>query len=269
MNSWMNQHGRGYPLEPLPVSDTMLADRVNLRRDTARPLYVQLEEQILALVTSNHLPPGTTLPAERQLAEALGVSRATVQTSYNALRARRILAGQGRRGSVVQPLDGARLSTGMDRLKGFTEEMRELGRVPSTRLLERDVRSDRAMASLFGLQSDARFLRLVRVRCGDDVPLSVETAWYSLDAAAFLEDADAEQSIYTQLEERGVGLEWCDQTIETTMPSPLESEIFDFEDPTPCLLIKRRSYSGLGNMVEYVEGLFRGDAYVYRLRLKV
>jgi GntR family transcriptional regulator len=240
---------------------------VRLRRDTAQPLYLQLEEQITALVHKQHLTPGTTLPPERQLAEALGVSRATVQNTYNALRANGLLRGQGRRGSVIQSVEGSRLVPGMDRLRGFTQEMRELGRIASTRVLECDIQSDRSTASIFGLHSDARFLRLVRIRYGDDQPMSVESAWYSLDVAPMLENADPNASIYEQLNRHSLTLSYCDQTVETTMPTAFESGVFGFEAPTPCLLIKRRSHIAGGAMVEYVEGLFRGDAYVYRLRL--
>lgn len=237
---------------------------VRLRRDTAQPLYLQLEQQIAMLMQENHLSPGTTLPPERQLAEALGVSRATIQNSYNGLRARGLLRGAGRHGTVVQSLDQA---PDMDRLKGFTQEMRELGRAASTRVLEHTIQSDRSIASLFGLQSDARFLRLVRIRYGDDQPMTVESAWYSLDAAPMLADADVGTSIYEQLATAGLALSHCDQTVEATMANEFESKIFGFDAPTPCLLIKRRSYIEAGPMVEYVEGLFRGDAYIYKLRL--
>ncbi len=240
---------------------------VSLERDAPQPLYVQLEEQIGALIENERLPAGVTLPPERQLAEALGISRATVQTSYNALRVRGLLGGRGRRGSVVQTSSPARLTPGMDRLKGFTQEMEEMGRVPSTRLLECQILTDRSVASLFGQRSDARFLHLVRVRCGDGQPMTVETAWYSLDIAPQLEAADPNSSIYAELNRIGLPLYFCDQTIETAMPSAAETEIFGFGEPTPCLLIKRRSHVRSGAMVEYVEGLFRGDAYIYRLRL--
>ncbi|MFT3965763.1 MAG: GntR family transcriptional regulator [Sphingobium sp.] len=257
--------------ERRPPDGTML-DRplhrlVSLQRDDPHPLYLQLEEQIVALVRSRHLPPGATLPPERQLAQELGVSRATVQASYNSLRLRGLLGGRGRRGSVVQPDMGGRMVPGMDRLKGFTQEMEEMGRIPSTRILEQEILADRAMASLFGLPAHARFLRLVRIRYGDEQPLTVESAWYSLDIAPFLATADPSQSIYGELARAGLPLDYCDQTIETAMPTERESDIFAFAAPTPCLLIKRRSYVRTGEMAEYVEGLFRGDAYVYRLRL--
>ncbi len=231
------------------------------------PLYQQLEQQLEALITDEVLPAGTVLPAERQLAESLGLSRATVQRAYSGLRQRKLLVAQGRRGFLIQGA-GPQLHPGMDRLKGFTEEMRLLGKVPSSRILERQVVSDRSIASIFGLPSPASFLKLVRVRYGDDIPLSREVAWYNLTAAPDLEHSDLSGSVYATLAERcGAPLVYCDQTIEATTPNPEECEIFGFTKPAPCLLIKRWSYTHGNVMVEYVEGLFRGDAYSYRLRL--
>jgi len=48
-----------------------LLDRLRLRDDTAMPLYRQLERQLTELIENGSLAPGTTLPAERQLAEKL------------------------------------------------------------------------------------------------------------------------------------------------------------------------------------------------------
>ncbi|CAI8880271.1 protein of unknown function [Methylocaldum szegediense] len=45
----------------------------------------------------------------------------------------------------------------MGRLKGLTEEMRELGMRPSTRVLERAIVQDRIVSSIFGRPSTASF----------------------------------------------------------------------------------------------------------------
>lgn len=251
--------------EPQAGRDRPLHERLKLRRDTAKPLYRQLEDRLRVLIEDGAIAVGTTLPAERVLAEALGVSRTTVQQCYNTLREEGLIEGQGRHGSVVQ--GRTRLAPGMDRLRGFTQEMAEFGRRPASRVLEHRVVTDRSIASLFGLPSTARFLRLVRVRLGDGVPMSVESAWYSLDAAPGLETADPAGSIYGQLAEQGLSLAYCDQTVEATFANVDEHAIFGFTEPVPCLLIKRRSHVAGGAMVEYVEGLFRGDTYRYHLRL--
>jgi len=232
------------------------------------PLYQQLEQQLEALIEDGTLGVGTVLPAERQLAVGLGLSRVTVQRAYGALKQRQILSAQGRRGFLVKG-PGQRLHPGMDRLKGFSEEMRLLGKTASSRILERQVVQDRSIASILGLPSPTPLLKLVRVRYGDDVPLSREVAWYNLAAAPDLETSDLSGSVYAVLAERcHTPLLYCDQAIEATTPNAEECEIFGFSEPLPCLLIKRQSYTHGNVMIEYVEGLFRGDAYSYRLTLR-
>jgi GntR family transcriptional regulator len=113
------------------------------------------------------------------------------------------------------------------------------------------------------------FLRLVRVRSGDAVPLSREVAWYDLTAAPALEYWDTSGSAYAFLQERcGITLAQAEQSIEAVMSSAEESQVFGFTVPGPCLLIKRRTFTTTGQLIEYVEGTFRGDAYTYRLKLQ-
>ena len=241
--------------------------RLRLRGDTAMPLYRQIEGQLRDLILSGSLPPGDILPAERQLADNLGVSRVTVQRAYAELCDNDLLVPRGRSGFLVRRPPEP-VHPGMDRLKGFTEEMRELGKIPSSRILDRAVTEDRSIASIFGLPSTAPFLRLTRVRSGDGVPMSREVAWYNIRAVPTLETGDLSGSVYAFLSEHPSGrLVRCEQTVEATMPTADECEIFAFERPIPCLLIKRHSYNRDSVMIEYVEGLFRGDVYRYRLNL--
>ena len=45
----------------------------------SRRLYRQIADQIAQLIASGEFPPGARLPAERELATSLGVSRASVR----------------------------------------------------------------------------------------------------------------------------------------------------------------------------------------------
>ena len=233
----------------------------------AEPLYSQLERQLRGLIDEGRLRPGATLPAERLLAEMLGISRTTVKRGYAILREAGLIRAHGRLGFIVEGVTTARLNPGMDRLKGFTEEMRELGRTPSSDILFCSAIQDRAIASIFGLPSTTPLLKLERVRRGDGVPLSHELAWYNLVVVPELESVPPTGSIYAKLHELGAKLTSCEQWIEAATPTPQECDIFGFKTPVPCLLIKRKSYDSAGRMIEYVEGLFRGDSYAYRLKL--
>jgi GntR family transcriptional regulator len=57
--------------------------------------------------------------------------------------------------------------------------------------------------------------------------------------------------------------------MEAAMSNSEEILAFGFNEPMPCLLLKRKTYTTSGQMVEYVEGTFRGDAYTYRITLRL
>ncbi len=244
------------------------AARLRLQAGGGTPLYVQLLEQLIEAIRRGEAPPGSALPPERTLALALGVSRTTVKRCYQELRSRRLVSSHGRLGTVVR--DRGRLDPGMDRLKGFTEEMRELGLRPSSRILERRIQRSRRIAALFARPVGTRFLKLVRARYGDDRPLSLETAWYDLGALPALEHLPLDDSVYAAIAKIGrLPLTHAEQTVEAILPGAKARALFGFTRTTPCLLLKRWSHAADGRLIEYVEGVFRGDVYTYRLRLKV
>lgn len=249
------------------VNPSDLASKLQLSEQSSEPAYLQLKRQLNALIDAGHLETGYNLPSERVLAEALQISRTTVKRCYDELRNNQRLSTHGRGGTVVQA-PPPRVNPTMGKLKGFTEEMREQGKVATTRVLELKVVKERTIACIFSRPSAATFLRLVRVRLADGVPMTREVAWYDLTAAPCLEDWDTSGSAYAFLKDKcGIDLAYADQTIEAIISSDEESEIFDFAEPSPCLLLKRHSYSTTGQLIEYVEGTFRGDAYVYKLKL--
>ena len=85
-----------------------------------------------------------------------------------------------------------------------------------------------------------------------------------------LEDWVGQGSIYQYLQGVcNIRLANAEQTIEAVVSSEEEALVFGFEQPGPCLLLKRKTYSTSGQIIEYVEGTFRGDAYTYHINLSV
>jgi DNA-binding transcriptional MocR family regulator len=74
----------------------------------ARPFYRRLVEIIEAGIGRGNVPAGCRLPAERDLANALGVSRATIVSAYRDLESRGLVRGYVGRGTFVSARpDGA------------------------------------------------------------------------------------------------------------------------------------------------------------------
>ena len=68
---------------------------------SSHALYLRLQSNLEAAIRKGDLKPGTRLPAERQLAEELNVSRTTVMNAYRELEARGLVRGYVGRGTYV------------------------------------------------------------------------------------------------------------------------------------------------------------------------
>lgn len=70
------------------------------------PLHRKLSDALRTAIGQGHLPAGSRLPSERDLATRLSVSRSTVVTAYDALRGEGLL--ESRQGSGTRVCTGAR-----------------------------------------------------------------------------------------------------------------------------------------------------------------
>lgn len=74
---------------------------IPLDRQSPKPLYLQLRDHLRRILHCGGLPAGHRLPASRQLASHLAVSRATVVLVYELLEAEGAVENRGRSGCYV------------------------------------------------------------------------------------------------------------------------------------------------------------------------
>lgn len=77
--------------------------RIPLDKESPTPLYAQIRDYLRASILAGTLPPKTRLPAARQLAADLGVSRVTVESAYADLEAEGLIVRRTGSGSYVSP----------------------------------------------------------------------------------------------------------------------------------------------------------------------
>jgi DNA-binding transcriptional MocR family regulator len=75
---------------------------VHLQPESHVPLYVQLRDQLRALVHAGDLRPGDRIPASRELATMLGVHRTTVANAYAELESEGLIQGHVGRGTFIK-----------------------------------------------------------------------------------------------------------------------------------------------------------------------
>ncbi|MGB6545131.1 MAG: PLP-dependent aminotransferase family protein [Candidatus Acidiferrales bacterium] len=81
---------------------------LQLQPESHVPLYVQLRDQLRALVHTGDLRPGDRIPASRELATQLGVHRTTVANAYAELESEGLIQGHVGRGTFISAANGAR-----------------------------------------------------------------------------------------------------------------------------------------------------------------
>jgi 2-aminoadipate transaminase len=74
---------------------------LHLQPESHIPLYVQLRDQLRALVHSGELRSGDRIPASRELAGQLGVHRTTVANAYAELESEGLIQGHVGRGTFI------------------------------------------------------------------------------------------------------------------------------------------------------------------------
>lgn len=114
-----------------------------------RPIYKQLVEQILSEIKEGKLRPGEKLPAERDLAAALEISRGTVKKAYQELADNNIIEMIQGSGSYVYndrsayDLERRKLALGLidetlDRLTAWELSQREIAALFRMSLIKRE-----------------------------------------------------------------------------------------------------------------------------------
>jgi 2-aminoadipate transaminase len=81
---------------------------LHLQPESHIPLYIQLRDQIRALVHGGDLRPGERIPASRELATQLGVHRTTVANAYAELESEGLISGHVGRGTFIRAETAAR-----------------------------------------------------------------------------------------------------------------------------------------------------------------
>ncbi|MGZ9825790.1 GntR family transcriptional regulator [Tsukamurella ocularis] len=221
---------------------------------------------------------GTKLPPEREVAERLGVSRATVRRAIDLLvregRLRRVVGRAGGAylvgGSGVEVTGfelptGRRLARDLNTVRGVPEMLTLQGFVGGTRVVEaRLLPASDAVARALEVDRGTEVLSLLRVRFADADTLSLDHAYVTLGRKMI--GCDFSGSLYETLQDRfGVPIVATDEIIDTVGATERTGRMLGLPLGAPLLRLERVGYDERDRPTEYSIDLFRAD----RTRLRV
>ena len=171
---------------PNRAHDIAIAELLGLTIDSSSfvPYYVQIVDRVRELIKKNKLKQGQTFCSEGDIARFLGVSKMPVRQAFQKLRSEGLLViAKGKR-----PMIGSgRVPWNFQQLRGFSEEMRRRGLVPSARLLSMELlEPELEVAQALKLTPGERVFCAKRLRFVNDEPVAIVTS--HLPARIFAND---------------------------------------------------------------------------------
>jgi GntR family transcriptional regulator len=223
-----------------------------------QPQYRQIEQALRARIST--LRPGTRLPSDTDLVAEFGVSRMTARNAMQRLAEDGLIRREPGRGSfVAAPLAHRRTN----RLMTFSQEMRRAGRVPSSRVLDRQIRPASASESAsLGVPTRQPIVYLRRIRLADGEPIALEsTVLIGACAPAVMEADLANGSLHETLARAGFALVRGTGTIAGAAASAEDARLLAVRAGDPLLVERRVIVDGFGRRIEATESRYVAGRY--------
>lgn len=230
------------------------------------PKYFRISRQIVADIRCGGLAPGTKIPSENELIETYNVSNTTARKVHQELeRAGWVTRIKGK-GTYVR---GSRVDRSADRILGFTKNMVEAGRVPSTRLISAKLRR-RGQTLVINSRRyvlSGPVCEIKRLRLADDVPMMRETRYVSETLCPEIQEKNLEGSLYDIYEhDYGLQLMQVDQRLSAIVTDAAEMGFPGVEGQIPAFLVEGVTFCGKELILETEESIYRGDMYRFSVR---
>ena len=210
--------------------------------DQPAPIYARVKQMIVAQIQSGAWPPHHRVPSESELVSQLGFSRMTINRALRELTAEGLLVRmQGVGTFVAEPKGQAALFE----VHNIADEIAARGhrhRCEVIRLGEELAGPERAVA--LDIREGQRVFHSLIVHYENDVPVQVEDRYVNAELAPdYLKQDFSSLTPYAYLSQVAPLTEG-EHVVEAILADAEECRLLRIERHEPCLLIRRRTWSG-------------------------
>ena len=232
-----------------------------LNEPYAPPKYFQISREIIARINAGALAPGSPVPSENELIEQYHVSNTTARKALHEMEKEGWVTRMKGRGTFVRDRTVVRA---INRIFGFTKNMAEAGRKPSTKLIGFHLRHGDHSQTINGRTFTLRgpFCEIDRIRYADGIPMMRETRYISLQLCPDIHKRNLEQSLYSIFQkDYGLQLTEINQMLSAILLEGEALKSFEVARPIPAFRVEGASFCGKDLIIEMEDSVYRGDMY--------
>jgi len=227
------------------------------------PLYHQIYLDLRQMIQRGLIPAGGMLPPEMEICHAYSVGRQTVRMAIARLVDEDLVERFAGRGTFVRT-QPSHTQFFLDR--SFSQQMRELGRVPHSRVL--GLQAGTLDAHLLPALQDYHgqaCVTLERLRLGDDEPICHQISTVISGRCPGIEKQDFQnESLYEILASRyQLTISRIDHIVRATAADAYRADLLKVSEGTPLLFVGTTTYLDDGQVIEHTASYYRADRYEY------
>lgn len=225
----------------------------------------RIEGILQGWIDSGRYGPGMKLPAERDLAAELGVSRMTLRQALESLQ----FQGQfqrrpGRAGGTF--VSGRVPVLELASMSGLAQQLSSTGADVESRILVAEAtEATTEVSKALGVDMGDSVLHLRRLRFANEEPVMIEDSWFPERRLPGLDVGSLAGSVYRALGELDSAPVRKVEELDPSVASPLERELLGVGARHPVLRLVRTAYRADGLAVEYAHDVYRSDAIRVRV----
>lgn len=225
--------------------------------------YKRIEEYILDKIKSGEYTKGQLIETEQELVDKFGVSRVTVRQATNNLVAKGYLSRSQGSGTYVSSSQIVGRTTNV---KSFTEEMKEMGKVASTEIIEFKITSaSQEIAHKLRIETDSPVYFIKRLRKADDIPMMLESTYMSVKEYPDLSYEDMTKSKYKYIEEvKNQIIDHSHHVVVPIMPTEEIINYFNYDPDQPLIKLLNTTFLSNGKVMDYTEVILNSEKYQYQ-----
>jgi GntR family histidine utilization transcriptional repressor len=210
--------------------------------DSPAPLYARVKQMIAQQIQCGNWPPHHRVPSESELVTQLGFSRMTINRALREMTAEGMLIRmQGVGTFVAEP----KSQSALFEIHNIADEIEARGHRHSCKVIllrEETAGSERALA--LDMREGQRVYHSLIVHLENDLPVQIEDRYVNaLVAPEYLSQDFTRQTPYAYLSQVAPLTEG-EHVVEAILAEPDECELLQISSGEPCLLIRRRTWSG-------------------------
>ncbi|HEY8364533.1 MAG TPA: GntR family transcriptional regulator [Haloplasmataceae bacterium] len=236
-----------------------------LNKANKLPLYYQLYEIILNQINSGIFKEHDKIPSEREFCDKYNISRSTIRQAINELERDGYVYKRHGKGIFVCPKT---LKQDLFRFYSFTEEMKKLGKKPTSEVINFEIINDVKIANKMKISINDNLYKITRLRLADDEPVIIETSYLPVNRFPNLTREKLDNTVMYDIfrEEYGVDFSKAEEIFKPVITRSHEARILNIKNDIPSMMIERYAYEG-DKIIIYSVNIARGDKFEYRVIL--